>query len=76
VHAPGSAIRESIGRWANVEDVEAATCRLRMSVDSLDWPALALGSIGAEFEVLGPPELIEHVREWSARFGRATGYRS
>jgi predicted DNA-binding transcriptional regulator YafY len=72
VHAPGSTIRESIGRWANVEDVDAATCRLRMSVDSLDWPALALGSIGAEFEVLGPPELIEQVREWSARFGRAT----
>jgi predicted DNA-binding transcriptional regulator YafY len=73
VHAPGPRVRESIGRWANVEDVDPATCRLRMSVDSLDWPALALGSIGAEFEVLGPPELIEQVRDWAARFGRATG---
>ena len=31
--------------------VDQQRCLLRMSVDSLDWPMLALGSVGAEFEV-------------------------
>ena len=44
-----------------------------MTADSLDWPALALGTVGAEFEVVGPPELADHIREWGARFTRATG---
>jgi hypothetical protein len=43
-----------------------------MTSDSLDWPALALGSIGAEFEIVGPPELFNHLRDWAARFARAT----
>ena len=72
IHAPGATMREAIGRWTTIEDVDEATCRMHMSVDSLDWPALALGSIGVEFEVVAPPELIDHIREWSARFARAT----
>lgn len=43
-----------------------------MTSDSLDWPALVLGATGADFEVVSPPELVEHVREWGQRFGRAT----
>jgi hypothetical protein len=42
-----------------------------MTADSLDWPLMALGSLGAEFEVLGPPELHEQLAEWSERFARA-----
>jgi predicted DNA-binding transcriptional regulator YafY len=61
-----------IGQWATVEAVGAGRCRLRMTADSLDWPTLALGSVGAEFQVLGPPQLIEQLREWAARFTRAT----
>lgn len=72
VHAPGANVRAALGQWATVEDVDDERCRLRMTTDSLDWPTLALGSVGAEFEVIGPPELVEHIREWSARFARAT----
>jgi hypothetical protein len=43
-----------------------------MTADNLDWPTLALGSVGAEFQVLRPPELVDHIREWAARFTRAT----
>jgi hypothetical protein len=43
-----------------------------MTADNLDWPTLALGSVGAEFEVLHPPQMVEHIREWGARFTRAT----
>jgi predicted DNA-binding transcriptional regulator YafY len=71
VHAPAPDVREKLGRWAVVEDAGEGRCLLRMTADSLDWPAMALGAIGAEFEVLTPPEMAEHVREWGARFGRA-----
>jgi predicted DNA-binding transcriptional regulator YafY len=73
VHAPAATVRTRVGQWATVEEVDEQRCRLRMTADNLDWPTLALGSVGAEFEVLRPPELVEHVREWGARFTRSTG---
>jgi hypothetical protein len=42
-----------------------------MRTDSLDWPAMALGSLGADFTAVSPPELVEHLRDWSLRFSRA-----
>jgi predicted DNA-binding transcriptional regulator YafY len=73
VHAPAATVRAALGQWVTVEDVDDETSRLRMTADTLDWPTLALGSVGAEFEVLGPVELVEHIREWAARFQRAIG---
>jgi predicted DNA-binding transcriptional regulator YafY len=72
IHASGETVRSRLGQWVTVEDVDAGTCRVRMTVDNLDWPALALGSVGADFEVIRPPELVEHLRDWGARFTRAT----
>jgi predicted DNA-binding transcriptional regulator YafY len=72
VHAPAAKVRPMVGQWASVDEVDDSRCRLRMTVENLDWPALALGSIGAEFEAVQPPELVEHLREWGARFSRAT----
>jgi predicted DNA-binding transcriptional regulator YafY len=76
IEAPAAVVRERMGRWCTVTDLPGtagrARCRIRMTADSLDWPAMALGMIGAEFEVLSPAELTDHVREWGSRFGRAT----
>lgn len=72
VHAPAAAVRVRIGRWGTVEDIDDRRCLLRMTSDSLDWPAMALGAVGADFEVLSPPELLDHVRDWAHRFSRAT----
>jgi predicted DNA-binding transcriptional regulator YafY len=71
VHAPAATVREQAGRWAAVEAIDEQRCRLRMSVDTLDWPLLAVGALGAEFEVRSPPELTARVGEWADRFGRA-----
>ncbi|NIH86540.1 helix-turn-helix transcriptional regulator [Amycolatopsis granulosa] len=68
---PAAVVRDRIGRWATVEEAGAEHCRIRMTAASLDWPALALGALGAEFRVVGPPELRDQLREWAARFGRA-----
>ncbi|MFH9350762.1 helix-turn-helix transcriptional regulator [Kitasatospora sp. NPDC017646] len=71
VEAPAERVRAHVGRWGEVEEVDPTRCRLRMTADSLDWPAMALGSLGAEFRVVRPPELRELIAEWSVRFGRA-----
>jgi predicted DNA-binding transcriptional regulator YafY len=71
VDAPAEVVRTRLGRWAVVEEVEEGRCRLRMSTDSLDWAAFAVGSVGAEFTVVGPPQMREYIGEWAARFARA-----
>ena len=72
VHAGAEPVRAVVGRWATVEELAADRCRVTMTADSLDWPAMALGAVAADFEVVGPPELTAHLREWGARFTRAT----
>ena len=42
-----------------------------MTSDSLDWPMLVLGNAAAEFEVLSPLELLDHLRDSASLFGRA-----
>jgi hypothetical protein len=42
-----------------------------MTSDTLDWPLLALGAVGAEFEVSSPPELVDHLRGRADLFRRA-----
>ncbi|MEV3965120.1 YafY family protein [Nocardia sp. NPDC050193] len=71
VEAPAESVRQRLGRWGSVEEIDTARCRVAMTTDSLDWPALTFGSLDAEFEVLEPPELVEHIRVWGERFRRA-----
>lgn len=72
LQAPAASVRAMVGPWGTIEEVDDQRCRLKMRADNMDWPALALGSIGAEFEVVQPAELVERIREWAARFTRAT----
>lgn len=71
VHAPAATVRATVERWASVEEVDDRRCRMRMATDTLDWPAMALGSIGADFEVVAPQELVDHLGDWGRRFTRA-----
>jgi predicted DNA-binding transcriptional regulator YafY len=71
VRAPAERVRAAIGRWAEVTESAGNLAMVRMQADSLDWPAMALGSVGAEFTVLGPEAMREHLRDWGARFTRA-----
>jgi predicted DNA-binding transcriptional regulator YafY len=64
-------VRQRIGRWAEVQDIDATRCRVRMTADSLDWPTMALGAIGADFHVVSPPELLDQVHHWGRRFSQA-----
>jgi predicted DNA-binding transcriptional regulator YafY len=60
-------VEAALGSPWTVEPIDATSCRLTMSVDTLDWPAAVLGMVGADFEVVGPPELRESVREIGTR---------
>jgi predicted DNA-binding transcriptional regulator YafY len=57
VHAPASDVEPAVARWGTVEPIDDRTCRLRMSVHDLADPASMLAALGAEFEVVEPPEL-------------------
>jgi predicted DNA-binding transcriptional regulator YafY len=72
IRAPADTVRSVVGRWATVDEADATSCRLRMTVENLDWPALTLGAVGAEFEVIRPPELVDRIRELGELFTRAT----
>ncbi|MGW1740412.1 helix-turn-helix transcriptional regulator [Nocardia sp. NPDC001965] len=71
VDAPAEFVRQRLGRWGTVEEIDTGHCRVFMTTDSLDWPTMSLGSLGADFRVLQPPELAEHIRAWGERFRRA-----
>ncbi len=73
IQAPADAVRDRVGRWAEVQDRGNGACLMRMRTDSFDWPAMVLGNLGAEFSVIGPPEMNGYLAEWSARFMRSAG---
>lgn len=72
IEAPSAVIRQRIGKWAEIAEEGPARCRVTMTPENLDWPAMALGVVGADFQVIHPPELTEHIRDWADRFTRAT----
>jgi predicted DNA-binding transcriptional regulator YafY len=71
VEAPASVVRDRVGRWARVTEDGPDRCRLRMETDVLDWAALVLGAVRADFTVVAPDELGDLLAEWSQRFARA-----
>lgn len=71
VQAPAAVVQARFGQWFSVDAIDAASCRIRSSADDLRWPIMALGSLGADFTVVGPPELVDALRDWARRFRRA-----
>ncbi|WP_062347107.1 helix-turn-helix transcriptional regulator [Herbidospora yilanensis] len=71
IFAPADVVRERIGRWCTIEELDSERCRMVMTTNSLDWPTMALGTVRADFHVVHPHELGERLREWGARFQRA-----
>jgi predicted DNA-binding transcriptional regulator YafY len=74
IHAPAEQVRER--RWLGgaVEPVDDRTCRLSTSDDNLDWLATRIAMLGWDYEVDGPPELIDRLRTIAERITSATGH--
>ncbi|KAB2349098.1 helix-turn-helix transcriptional regulator [Actinomadura rudentiformis] len=74
LHAPVEQVRGRVGdRPGDIEPIDDRTCRLRSHTDTLPWLAQSLVMLECEFEVHEPPELIDYLRELSARAARASG---
>jgi hypothetical protein len=57
---------------ADLEPVDEHTSRLRSHVDTLEWLAMRLATLGCDFEVHEPPELIAYLGALGERVARAT----
>jgi predicted DNA-binding transcriptional regulator YafY len=71
VHAAADEVRARRWLGGTVEPIDDATCLLSTSDDHLDWLAMRIAMLGWEYEVHGPPELVERLREIAGRIGRA-----
>lgn len=73
VHAPAAEVKRVVSHWGTVEAVDDRSCRLLMSVDTFEWPTVVLAAVAADFDVLEPPELRDHLRATAELFTRACG---
>ena len=72
IRATAEDVRRVVSRWGTVEAIDDLSCRLQMSVDSLQWPAWALAELGADFHVVDPPELRDYLRTTGELLARNT----
>lgn len=74
LHAPIADAAERIPPGAGLlEAVDERTCILSMGANSPGLLSVYIAAFGMDFEVLEPPELVEHIREVTARLLRAVG---
>ena len=71
-HAPAKTMKKWLRDDGTVEPIDARSCRVRFSADSVEWSAVWIGMWGVDFEVHEPPELVDQVQQLHERFGRAT----
>lgn len=71
IAAPTEVVARAVGHWGSVEK-DGGSSVLRMNVDSLEWPAMVLAQVGAEFSEVEPPELRAALGRTAALFARAT----
>jgi hypothetical protein len=72
VHAPASVVADRLPIAAgSVEAIDENTCAFEAGSDTPETLALWLGMLEADFTVTDSPELVEHLRALSERYGRA-----
>ena len=74
VRTPAREVERVVQRWGEVEALDDASCRLRMSLDSFEWVVFVLSVIGKDFEVHEPAELRDHLRATGEIFNRASNH--
>lgn len=73
MHADRRTIVERIHTTAGytLEELGPDRCLMRTEADSLEWLTLSIGSLGLEFEVHEPPELVAFVETMAQRLARS-----
>ena len=71
LHAPADRMRGRIPDHAgSIEPIDERRCAFRVADEDVGWLALRIIMLGVDFEVAGPPELVEHLRVLAARLAR------
>jgi predicted DNA-binding transcriptional regulator YafY len=72
VRAPAAVVAARISPAVGViEAIDERSCLLATGADTVETVAVLLGLLDADFEVDGPPELLEHLDVLAERYGRA-----
>jgi predicted DNA-binding transcriptional regulator YafY len=73
VHAPAAVVLERINpAVGTVEPIDESTCILHTGADTVETLGVYLGLLGEDFDVSGPPELVEYLRLLADRYARAS----
>ena len=73
VHAPVEKVTAVLGRWATVSaGSRRGSSRVRMTVESFDWPMMTLASIEADFTVVSPPEFRNYLTQFAERIVKSS----
>lgn len=73
MEVPAATAEASVGRWAEIEALDAHRCRMTMDTDSLDWPVLVLAGLDCDFTVEAPEDLSVLLARLGRRFSMAAG---
>jgi len=74
LHAPASDVTPHVSRHhCSIIPLDERRCRLAFGADSVEELTSFLWYLDVDFEVSGPPELVEHVRRLGTRWSRAAG---
>jgi predicted DNA-binding transcriptional regulator YafY len=72
LHASADEMRKRVPRyWGAIEPLGDDRCEYRTGDDNLDWLAARIAMLGVDFDIHGPPELVEHLQGLAERLGRA-----
>jgi predicted DNA-binding transcriptional regulator YafY len=71
VHAPAAHVRARMPIPVDIEELGSDRCAFRPGSDHPEMLALYLGMLGADFEIVDSPELVEALRELAERYQRA-----
>ena len=72
IHASSEAVAERVWPdWGVIEPIDERTSLFHTGGQSLEEIVLLLGLLGVDFEVVEPPELVEHLRAVGDRYLRA-----
>jgi predicted DNA-binding transcriptional regulator YafY len=73
LHASAQEVESRVpSYWGSIKPLDTHRCEYRTGDDDLRWLALRIATLGVDFEVQEPPELLEHLRALGARIARAT----
>jgi predicted DNA-binding transcriptional regulator YafY len=73
LHASAEDVAPKLPPPVRIEPLDERTCIMHAGSDNLDMAAIYIGMLDVDFDVMEPPELVEHLRKLAGRYVRAAG---